>query len=80
MMDTLLEYLYIDAMKRIWSGSTRERKALAEWNAAQGKDWGEIYNAAQLLAERQSEIAFLAGFHLGLTLENTLWKQLDVLF
>lgn len=80
MMDTLLEYLYIDAMKRIWSGSTREQKALAEWNAAQGKDWGEIYNAAQLLAEQQSEIAFLAGFHLGLTLENTLWQQLDVLF
>lgn len=79
-MDTLLEYLYIDAMKRIWSGSTSERKALAEWNAAQGKDWGEIYNAAQLLAERQSEIAFLAGFHLGLTLENTLWQQLGVLF
>lgn len=79
-MDTLLEYLYIDAMKRIWSGSAGERKALAEWNAAQGKDWGDIYNAAQLLAERQSEITFFAGFHLGLTLENTLWQQLDVLF
>ena len=79
-MDTLLEYLYCDVARRCWEGSACQKKAREEFEAAQGKDWDEIYNAAQLLAERQSEIAFLAGFHLGLTLENTLWQQLGVLF
>ena len=79
-MDTLLQYLYVDVMKRCWSGSVSQEKALKEWNKAEGKRWEEIYNAAQLLAERQSVIAFLAGFHLGLTLENALWQQFDVLF
>ena len=79
-MDTLLEYLYVDVMSRCWSGSPRQKEALQEWSAAEGKDWDDIYNAAQLLAEEQSMTAFLAGFHLGLTLENSLWKQVDVLF
>lgn len=79
-MDTLLEYLYADVMKRNWSGSPSEQEALEEWNRAEGKTWEEIYNAAQLLAERQSFTAFLAAFHLGFTLENTLWQQLTPLF
>lgn len=79
-MDTLLGYLYVDVMKRCWTGIPRQEEALKEWDAAEGKDWKDVYNAAQLLAEEQSVTAFLAGFHLGLTLENTLWKQFDILF
>ncbi len=79
-MDTLLEYLYVDVMKRCWSGSTRRQEAVDELNKAEGKGWDDVYNAAQLLAEEQSITAFFAGFHLGLTLENSLWKQSKVLF
>lgn len=79
-MDTFLDYLYYDVMKRYWRGSVSEQQALAEWSAAGGKDWGDLCDAANLLAEEQSEIAFLAGFHLGFTLENTLRQQLGVVF
>ena len=79
-MDTLLEYLYVDVMKRCWEGSSSRKEAINELNQAEGKSWKEIYNAAQLLAEREGMTAFLAGFHLGLTLENTLWQRFDVLF
>lgn len=79
-MDTLLEYLYADVMKRCWTGSPQQEEALEAWNRAEGKTWEEIYNAAQLLAEWQSFTAFLAAFHLGVTLENTLWQQLTPLF
>lgn len=79
-MDTLLEYLYVDVMHRCWSGSPRQTEAVKEWKKAEGKDWEDIYNAAQLLAEEQSMTAFLAGFHLGCCLENDLWQQLGPLF
>ena len=79
-MDTLLEYLYCDVARRCWDGSASQKESREEFEAARGKDWGEIYNAAQLLAERQSFAVFLAAFHLGLTLENTFWQQRGVLF
>ena len=79
-MDTLLEYLYHDVRKRCWINSADRQKALEEWEAAKGKDWNELYDAAQLLAERQSFAVFLAAFHLGCSLENTLCQQLGQLF
>ena len=76
-MDTLLEYLYHDVRRRCWSNSVNQEDALKEWEAARGKSWKEVYDAAQLLAERQSFAIFLAAFHLGCSLENALWQQLD---
>ena len=76
-MDTLLEYLYYDVKKRCWDDSVDQENALNELVAAKGKSWNEIYDAAQLLAGRQSFAIFLAAFHLGFLLENTLWQQLD---
>lgn len=79
-MDTFLEYLYCDVMKRYWSGSVSQQAALEAWEAAEGKDWDDLCDAAHLLAEEQGFSAFLAGFHLGFTLENTLRQQLGVVF
>ena len=79
-MDMLLEYLYHDVIKHCWINSADQEKALEEWEAAEGKGWDEIYDAAQLLAERQSFAVFLAAFHLGFSLENTLRQQLGQSF
>lgn len=79
-MDTFLDYLYCDVMKRYWNGSTSKKEALAEWEAAKGKDWPTLCDAAHLLAEEQSFAAFLAAFHLGAALERTLWQRSDVVF
>lgn len=79
-MDTLLSYLYHDVAQRCWNNSAAQEYALKEWDNAKGKSWNEIYDAAQLLAERQSFAIFLAAFHLGGSLENALWQQLDQLF
>ena len=49
-MDMLLEYLYHDVMKHCWINSADQEKALEEWEAAEGKGWDEIYDAAQLMA------------------------------
>lgn len=79
-MDTFLDNLYCDIMDRYWNDSSGKREALAEWDAAKGKDWLDLCDAAQLLAEKQSFAAFLAAFHLGAALERTLWQQSDAVF
>ena len=79
-MDISLEYLYHDVMKRYWINSADQERALEELEAAKGKSWNEICDAAQLLAEQQSFAVFLAAFHLGFSLENTLCQQLGQSF
>lgn len=79
-MDMLLEYLYHDVMKRYWINSTDQERALEELETARGKSWNEICDAAHLLAERQSFSVFLAAFHLGFSLENTLCQKLGQSF
>lgn len=79
-MDILLEYLYNDVRKRCWDNSADQENVLKEWEAAKGKSWNELSDAAHLLAERQSFAIFLAAFHLGYSLENALWRQLDSIF
>lgn len=76
-MDRLLEYLYTDVMRRYWNESPSFKKAWKDWENVQGKASSlKAKDAALLLAERQGCMAFLLGLHMGLSLENDLWKRL----
>jgi hypothetical protein len=79
-MDTLLEYFYHNVRQRCWNNSAAQKETLKEWETAKDKSWSEICDAAQILAEQQSFAIFLAAFHLGFSLETSLWRQMDQLF
>jgi len=75
-MEQMLNYLYYDVMRRCWHGSVCQWNATEEWNQAKDGAWEDICDAAAVMAEKQSLVAFLAAFHLGIMLENELWRQL----
>lgn len=77
-MDKLLEYFYNDTMRRCWDDSEAFKEAWKEWeNTCGEKGTLEIKDAALLLAEKQSRIAFFLGLHLGFLTESSLWQELE---
>ena len=65
-MNAMLAMFYSDVMRRYFRSSAFYQQAGEAFDAAKGKDWDAIHNAAFVLAEREGYLAFLAAFRLGL--------------